>query len=195
MATKRMPKAERRKQLLEIASRIVREEGTDALTLQVLAEKAGVTKPIPYDHFGSRDGLLIALYRSLDETQMEAARDVIAGSRGGFKATVRLLAESYVDCCLKAGPVFYAILAALEGNAEMQAVKQELRGEYFALMRKALSPAVKIPTRDAALVGAAILGAADAAGVAAVDGSASRDTAVRVLADMMAGALAPYKKS
>src|SRR5687767_16006033 len=55
---KKLSKAERRKQLLETAHVIVRDEGTDALTLGYLAERAGVTKPIAYGHFETRAGLL-----------------------------------------------------------------------------------------------------------------------------------------
>jgi AcrR family transcriptional regulator len=43
-----MSKEERRRQLLDTASDIVRSEGTEALTLGHLAERAGVTKPIAY---------------------------------------------------------------------------------------------------------------------------------------------------
>ena len=64
-----MSKDQRRAQLLETAAVIVRAEGTDALTLARLAEQAGVTKPIAYEHFGTRAGLLIALYRYFDERQ------------------------------------------------------------------------------------------------------------------------------
>ena len=57
-----MPKEQRRIQLLETASAIVRAGGTDALTLAHLAEQAGVTKPIAYEHFGTRAGLPIPPY-------------------------------------------------------------------------------------------------------------------------------------
>ncbi|MBC8136296.1 MAG: helix-turn-helix transcriptional regulator, partial [Fibrella sp.] len=56
-----MSKAQRREQLLQVAYEIIRSEGTDELTLARVAEQAGVTKPIAYEHFGSRSGLLIAL--------------------------------------------------------------------------------------------------------------------------------------
>ena len=51
---RRLSRDERQRQLLEVAWRLVREEGTEALTLGRLAEQAGVTKPVVYDHFGTR---------------------------------------------------------------------------------------------------------------------------------------------
>ncbi|RKH92133.1 TetR/AcrR family transcriptional regulator, partial [Corallococcus sp. AB038B] len=69
---RKLPKAQRREQLLDIAQTIVREEGTDALTLGYLAERAGVSKPIAYEHFKTRSGLLIALYAQIDARQVSA---------------------------------------------------------------------------------------------------------------------------
>lgn len=47
MVVKRLRKEDRRAQLLEVARGIVRQQGTEALTLGYLAERANVTKPIP----------------------------------------------------------------------------------------------------------------------------------------------------
>ena len=55
----RLSSASRRRQLLAVALSIVREEGADRLTLGHLAQRAGVSKPVAYDHFGTRSGLLI----------------------------------------------------------------------------------------------------------------------------------------
>ena len=62
----RLAKPARREQLLDTALTLVREQGTDGLTLATLAEAAGVSRPIVYDHFGTRPELLLALYRQLD---------------------------------------------------------------------------------------------------------------------------------
>ena len=51
---RRLSQAERRRQLLDTALVIIREEGADKLTLGRLASRAGVSKPVAYDHFGTR---------------------------------------------------------------------------------------------------------------------------------------------
>ena len=86
---RRLSRDERQRQLLEVAWRLVREEGTEALTLGRLAEQAGVTKPVVYDHFGTRARLLAALYQDYDLRQtalMEAAHQAI--DRHGVKFEV-----------------------------------------------------------------------------------------------------------
>ena len=66
---RRLSREDRLRQLLDMSWRVIRDEGTDALTLGRLAERAGVTKPVVYDHFGTREGLLTALYRDFDARQ------------------------------------------------------------------------------------------------------------------------------
>ena len=66
IARQRLSRQERYTQLIEVAWQIIREEGTEALTLGHLAERAGITKPVVYDHFTSRSGLFAALYREYD---------------------------------------------------------------------------------------------------------------------------------
>ncbi len=56
-----MPRAERRKALLLAARCIVRERGAAALTMQGLADAAGVSKPVVYTHFKNGDAVAIAL--------------------------------------------------------------------------------------------------------------------------------------
>ena len=110
---KRLPKSERREQLLETALAIVREQGTDALTLGYLAERAGVSKPIAYEHFGTRSGLLIALYRRIDERQAATAARDFERTPKRLSDVARLMGESYMSCFRTAGPECHAIFAAL----------------------------------------------------------------------------------
>ena len=48
--------------LLDVAYRVLEEEGVSALTTRRVCEEAGVTMPTLYHHFGNRDGLLSAVH-------------------------------------------------------------------------------------------------------------------------------------
>ena len=67
--SKRMDKEARRKQLLSIAVSIIESRGADALTLASVAEEAGVTKPIAYNHFETKENLLKQIYQELDKLE------------------------------------------------------------------------------------------------------------------------------
>lgn len=55
---KRLQPADRRAQLLDAALRIVAEDGFTSVSIAAVAERGGVTRPVVYDSFGSRDELL-----------------------------------------------------------------------------------------------------------------------------------------
>jgi AcrR family transcriptional regulator len=58
---KRLPPAERRALIVEAAGRLFGEQGYDAARLDDIAAAAGVTKPILYRHFETKEALYLAL--------------------------------------------------------------------------------------------------------------------------------------
>jgi AcrR family transcriptional regulator len=59
--TRRMSGVERREQLLDAAKSIVDERGFHGVSIEAVARRAGITRPVVYGHFGDLDGLLEAL--------------------------------------------------------------------------------------------------------------------------------------
>jgi AcrR family transcriptional regulator len=53
----RVPRAVRERQLVELAERLFAERGYASTSMEELARRAGVTKPVIYELFGSKDGL------------------------------------------------------------------------------------------------------------------------------------------
>src|SRR5688500_5317424 len=102
--TGRLSKPQRREQLLAAAMAIVRDEGADALTLGALAERAGVSKPVVYEHFGTRAGLLIALYRLIDERQVKVFEAALERAPRRLTEIARLMSDAYMQCYESAGP-------------------------------------------------------------------------------------------
>jgi AcrR family transcriptional regulator len=76
---KRMPKAERRAQLLSTAREIIQSGGIGALTMSALAEKSGASKPVVYDHFENSESVAIELlnefYKNIIELSVERLVD------------------------------------------------------------------------------------------------------------------------
>jgi AcrR family transcriptional regulator len=55
---RRLTREARSRQLLEVAESVFAARGVRSATMDEVAEAAGVTKPVLYDHFGSKDRLL-----------------------------------------------------------------------------------------------------------------------------------------
>lgn len=65
---KRLAAAERRAQLMQVGREVFAETGFENASLEVIAHRAGVTKPIIYEHFGGKEGLHAAIVeREMDE--------------------------------------------------------------------------------------------------------------------------------
>ena len=176
-ARRRLSRAERQAQLIDTARLVVREEGTDALTLGRLAERAGVTKPVVYDHFETRNGLLAALYRDYDARQAALLEAALEACDPGLAARAGVIASAYVACSLTEGKEIPGVAAALAGAPEMDALKRGYQAGFIARCRAILEPF----TGGGGLSQAALwgmLGAADALSEAAARGDVAREEAV-----------------
>jgi AcrR family transcriptional regulator len=63
----RLPPEERREQLLDATLAMIAEKGYESVSMEGIARKAGVTKPVVYDLFGSLADLLEALLEREEE--------------------------------------------------------------------------------------------------------------------------------
>jgi AcrR family transcriptional regulator len=160
--SKRLPKEQRREQLIETALRLVRERGTDALTLGLVAEEAGVTKPIAYEHFETRAGLLVALARHIDDRQLGLLRAALSQARPCLEDVARVVLQAYVHCYASTGPEWNAIVAALQGDERMEAFQRELIDNYVRIFQEAFAAVTARAPDELHLACVAILGAADA---------------------------------
>lgn len=131
VSRRRLTREQRARQLLDVAWVLVGEEGTDALTLGRLAEAAGVTKPIAYTHFETRNGLLAALYADYDQKQTEVFDERIGSAKARLKERAQAIASGYIDCVLSQGSEIQDILAALAGSPELRAVRRCYQQDFI----------------------------------------------------------------
>jgi AcrR family transcriptional regulator len=58
---------ERRQQLLDVGRHLFAERGLDGTSVEEIASRAGVSKPVVYEHFGSKEGLYaVVVDREMD---------------------------------------------------------------------------------------------------------------------------------
>jgi len=95
---KRLPADRRRQQLLDVALKLFARRGFNATTMDDIAEAAGVTKPLLYQHFASKRALYLELLDSVSHAMLEAIGKAIAAAggprqqvEGGFAAYFHLV--------------------------------------------------------------------------------------------------------
>lgn len=105
----RMTAAERREQLINIARTVFAERGFDGTSVEEIAARAEVSKPVVYEHFGGKEGLYAVVVdrevqsllgmmraalvgghpRQLLEQAAVALLDYVEASSDGFRILVR----------------------------------------------------------------------------------------------------------
>ncbi len=81
--SRRLAPAVRRAQLLDAALEVLAEEGFDAVTVEAVASRAGVTRPVLYDMFGDLEGLLLALIDREEVNALAPLLQIVGGDPGG----------------------------------------------------------------------------------------------------------------
>ncbi|CAL9620383.1 HTH-type transcriptional regulator BetI [Actinosynnema sp. ALI-1.44] len=77
---KRMPKAQRKAQMLDIAEQVFAERGYLAASMDEIAERVGVSKPMLYEYFGSKEGLLIGCIHRARTELLDRTQQAISGA-------------------------------------------------------------------------------------------------------------------
>jgi AcrR family transcriptional regulator len=104
-----MSSAQRREQLIVVGRQLFAERGFDATSIEEIASRAKVSKPVVYEHFGGKEGLYAVVVdrevralldrittaltaghpRALLEQAAMALLDYIEGETDGFRVLVR----------------------------------------------------------------------------------------------------------
>jgi AcrR family transcriptional regulator len=99
----RVPRPVRERQLIELGEQLFAERGFAKASMDELARRAGVTKPVIYELFGSKDGLFRACLEGLALRMAEqiadaarAAEDPEGRLRAGGLAFLRFASENRV---------------------------------------------------------------------------------------------------
>jgi AcrR family transcriptional regulator len=77
---------ERREQLLDVGRVLFAERGYDGTSVEEIASRAGVSKPVVYEHFGGKEGL----YAVVVDREVKRVMDSFAGALSGDSPRVLL---------------------------------------------------------------------------------------------------------
>src|SRR5687768_9988818 len=88
----RLSRTERRGALLDAAMALIEAGDVEAISMEAVAERAGVSRPLVYKHFANREELLAALYRREAlhlHQQLEAEVAEARSLEGMFRVLIR----------------------------------------------------------------------------------------------------------
>lgn len=154
-----MRRADRERQLLQVAEEVLVERGYAATTMDEVARRAGVTKPLLYRHFGSKDGLALACIAQVRAELLRGWEEAIARGRTGHDK-FRLGIHSFFDYIARHERAWSVLLAegVLTGRAgdEVEALRQEQADEIARLLADGpeVGQSVRLDAYAQAVVGA-----------------------------------------
>lgn len=148
----RLAASERRAQLLDTTKAIVSADGFHAVSIEAIARRAGISRPVVYHHFDGLDDLLVALIeretgRALEQLAMLVSGDGLLASFAAYLAAV------------EADPVTWRlVLVPPEG---LPLVLREQVGEWRARFATAIAGVGGIESPDPELTGLTLQALAD----------------------------------
>lgn len=175
--TPRLSRLERREELLDSAATILADLGPGGLTMERLAEVAGVSRALPYRHFDNAEQVLVDLFHRevmLLGQHVAAARSGIVDPRERLQATVAAYFDVVSD---RRGltQIFATVVTPIGGrrSAEDRQTQPFIR----QILMEDVGPDPLCGDAAATVFEAALLGATDAW----VRGQASKDRCVRTV--------------
>jgi AcrR family transcriptional regulator len=130
----RMAASARREQLLDVTGQIVGEQGFHAVSIQAVARRAGISRPIVYEHFGDLPGLLEALVeREMAKAHEQISETELGDLTEGDPAALMLESLSrYLSAVERHPSTWRLVLMPAEGAPELLR-KSILRGRATVL--------------------------------------------------------------
>ena len=148
----RMPRAARERQLLDVALRLFIKRGYQGTSIEDLARAAGVTRPIIYAHFGSKDGIYLACLR---RARAELDARLVGGAGRSNDLAQRLIGGidgyfSFVESDRAAWSILFGGGVAVAGPAAAEAARLRFATVERIIARKAdVLPHVERDTLEA----------------------------------------------
>ena len=148
----RMPRAQREEQILRIAEEVFAERGFQATTMEDIAERVGVTKPLIYEYFGSKEGLLSACITRA-RTQLRVATEAAwqeVGAEAPLEVVFRAGVRAFFEFIDEHANAFVLIqqegAVASQASPLIESIREQQSAATMATFRKAPALA-EVPDR------------------------------------------------
>lgn len=157
---KRMPRAQRERQMIDVAVQVFAEHGFVATSMDEIAARVGVSKPMLYEYFGSKEGLLLAAIRDARTELRAATEQAVTGAtsakdvlHNGILAYFRFIFDRRNAWSLLRHELAFLGTTAAE---EIEAIRRQQTESNMLLLRAYLPDAAEDVVEAAAeiLVGA-----------------------------------------
>jgi AcrR family transcriptional regulator len=159
--TVRLHRAERRAQLLDAARTVFVDNGYHAAAMDDIAERAGVSKPILYKHFGSKLDLYLALLDYATDALVAGVSDALNAPKDNEEKVAAAIGVYFAFA--DDGSYDYRLVFESDAtNAEDVRSRLDQANERISLViARAIRRESELPSRQSEILGAALAGMAE----------------------------------
>ena len=156
-----MPRKARRAQLLDAALEVFVAHGYHSAAMDDIAERAGVSKPVLYQHFPSKLELYLALLDQTCDTVIDAVREALESSPDNNKLRVQATMDVFYAYVANAGGAFRLVFESdLVNEPAVRERVERVTNESAESIAAVIHDDTGLPAEESELLAVSLVGMA-----------------------------------
>ena len=155
-----MPKDQRRAQLLDAASEVFTTRGYHAAAMDDIADAAGVSKPVLYQHFESKLDLYLALLDRSCERLADVVADALTSTDDNAERVVAAVGAFYDFVSATSGEFRFVFESDLTGDNTVQRRLWRVNNDIADAIAQVIAEDTALPAAEAKLLAISLVGLA-----------------------------------
>jgi AcrR family transcriptional regulator len=155
----RLPRDQRRIQLLDAASEVFSSKGYHAAAMDDIADAAGVSKPVLYQHFPSKLDLYLALLDQSCDRLVDVVGEALASTDDNADRVIATVAAFY-EFVSSSGEFRFVFESDLTGDGAVQRRLSRVNDEISDAIAAVIAEDTSLPPQQAKLLAVSLVGIA-----------------------------------
>ena len=194
----RMPRSERRAQLLDAAQAVFVQSGYHAAAMDEIADRAGVSKPVLYQHFPGKLDLYLALLDQSCDTIIAASREALESTHDN-KQRVAATMDAFFAYVSSAEGAFRLVFESdLTNEPDVRERVDRVTHECAAMITHVIRDDTGLPEEQSRLLAVSLVGMAQVSArywVGNSDSTLDRESAVGLVSGLAWRGISGYPRS
>jgi AcrR family transcriptional regulator len=156
----RLPRDQRRAQLLDAANDVFTSRGYHAAAMDDIAEAAGVSKPVLYQHFPSKLDLYLALLDASCDRLVEVVEDALASTEDNADRVIATMGAFYEFVSSASGEFRFVFESDLTGDGQVQQRLWKVNNDIADAIAEVIAEDTNLPPHESKLLAISLVGIA-----------------------------------
>ncbi len=156
----RMPRDQRRVQLLDAALDVFTSKGYHASAMDDIADAAGVSKPVLYQHFPSKLDLYLALLDQACERLVDVVEEALDSTDDNADRVIATMGAFYEFVSSSSGEFRFVFESDLTGDGQVQKRLWQVNNEIADAIAEVIAEDTALPPEHSKLLAISLVGIA-----------------------------------